>query len=54
MAVAELKASLLKLDKERNAISAEIALAKDQLGPVGTDAPLVDGESSTEPVWRFM
>lgn len=35
---------MLKLDKERNAISAEIALAKEQLGPVGTDAPLVDAE----------
>lgn len=46
MAVAELKAALLRLDRERNAIAAEIAFSKEQLGPLGTDAPLVDGANS--------
>jgi hypothetical protein len=44
MSAAVIKGALLQLDKERKAISQEIELAREQLGPVGMSEPLVDGE----------
>ncbi len=42
-AASELRAALLRVDRERGAITDEMRLIKEQLGPVGMDAPLVDG-----------